>query len=199
MKTNLLSLILAVAFMASPAFAKSPTPVSVTAYDLITKVYGLIDYDISREQAESTLAGEINVSPTSEKKSMWLDSDDGFRISYYGMTPKLAAVAYFNDDVVSSYSYYFLFPYSPGMRDCVNLEQSLFTGSLLHEMKDFGLLVGMPDAGDVMFEAMGSYCDRHIHVGLFEETYPDESGRFILSLEVTPGSYAHNDYIMAGI
>lgn len=173
-------------------------PLQLTASDLVSKVYGVLDTGLSRHQAEKEIQNRMKLSPSAEDKSLWLDSAGGYRVSYYGMMPELSAVAYFDDDAISGYCYFFIFPYTSGNRESANVEQSLFTGSLLQEMNDVGLIIGMPDITDYIFEAMGSYQDKHIHVGLVEEANEDESGRFVLGLDVIPGSYTHNDAIMAG-
>lgn len=172
-------------------------PLQLTASDLVTKVYGVFDTGLSQSQTAEEVASRMKLTPSADRKSLWLDSADGYVVSYYGMMPQLSAVAYFNDQGVTNFCYFFIFPYSSGNRDTANLEQSLFAGSLLQEMNDVGLIIGMPDSTDAIFEAIGSYQDKHIDVRLLEEEELNESGRFILSLEVTPGSYSNYDYILA--
>ncbi len=183
-------------------------PVIVTAADLVTKIYGAIDIpsatsDKNVSQKEQILkAGRaMRLNPEEDETGVWLESAAGYRVSYDGMTPDVSAVAEFDDDHLSSFGYFFFFPYAAGQRDKANLSQCAFCGSLLQEMYDMGSIVGVPadedGIEDPLFTALGSYDGNHINVSLREQRKPDASGRFLLVVEVTPDVYNLYDSVMA--
>ena len=213
-----LSILMALAIMPSAASASNPVvaedaaslaaetgisaavatlPIQVTALDFVTKAYGFVDTDLSSDNAVKAASDRLNFAPSADNSGLWLDSADGYTISYYGMTPEVSAMAQFGDNGASEYCYFFLFPYEAGNREYANIDQSMFSGSLLQETSDIGLLVGVPDTTDAIMEAFGSYADHHINVRLTEETNPDESGRFILMLNIIPDAYSQADYMLA--
>lgn len=187
------------------------SPVIVTAADLVTKIYGAIDipsvgYDkeypvISQKQEILKEGKALHLHPEEDETGMWLDSTAGYRVSFSGMAPDVSAVAQFDNDDLSSFGYFFMFPYSAGQRDAANRSQCEFCGALLQEMFDMGSIVGVPvddDAiADPLFTALGSYDGNHINVSLREQRKPDASGRFLLVLEVTPDVYNLYDSVMA--
>lgn len=179
------------------ATAVTALPLELTAVDFITKVYGVLDTNLSEQKAMDEAKRSYNLTPAADSTGLWLDTADGYVVSYYGMTPYVSAVAHFDSDGASDYSYFFIFPYASGRRGAADYEQCAFSGSLLQEMQDVGLIVGVPDTTDSIFEAMGSYEGNHVNVRLVEEELPDNSGRFILMLAVTPGAYTISDEFVA--
>lgn len=190
--------------------AYAASPVIVTAADLVTKVYGAIDLPalssdskaLSQKETVAKAGKMLKLRPVVEDNNVWLDSDAGYLVSYSGMTPQVSAVAQFDDDSLSGFSYFFIFPYAVGGRDEANRNQCAFCGSLLQEMYDMGSIVGVPvdeeiQDPDPLFTALGSYEGNHINVSLREQTQPDASGRFLLVLEVTPNVYNLYDAVMA--
>lgn len=179
------------------ATAVAAMPLELTALDFVTKVYGVFDTGLSQNRTVEEAGRCLNLTPTADSTGLWLDSADGYAVSFYGMQPPVSAVAHFDDNGATGYCYFFLFPYSPGQWEEANRQQAMFCGSMLQEMNDFGLIIGVPDVSDAIFEAFGSYADNHINMRLCEECKPDMSGRFIFMLDITPRSFTHNDFIMA--
>ncbi len=180
----------------------SVSPVIVTAADLVTKVYGALPLTCTKEETVANAGKQLNLVPEADENDLWLDSDAGYTVSYSGMTPHVSAVAQFDDDTLSNFGYFFIFPYNAGCREEANRDQCAFCSSLLQEMYDMGSIVGVPvDEEDVtpdpLFSALGSYDGNHINVSLREQTQPDASGRFLLVLEVTPNAYNLYDAVMA--
>lgn len=186
-------------------------PVIVTAADLVTKIYGAIDIPsvnsgddsqaLSQKEEILNAGRAMRLNPEEDETGMWLDSTSGYHVSYSGMTPDVSAVAQFDNDNLSSFGYFFIFPYSAGQREHANRDQCAFCGSLLQEMYDMGSIVGVPveedSIADPLFTALGSYDGNHINVSLREQRKPDASGRFLLVVEVTPGVYNLYDSVMA--
>ena len=104
------------------------------------------------------------------------------------MTPDVSArAAYGDDDHITDYGFFFLFPYDGGGRDQANAEQAQFSGTLLQEMLDMGLAMDVDPLSDALFEVSGDYQQDLVDVRLVEEHNTDDgSGRFILILTVNP-------------
>lgn len=62
-------------------------PVEVTVGDLMGKVYGVVPADCSKRQCLAETAGMLRLSPEEDEGVFWLESDGGYRLSYYGQTP----------------------------------------------------------------------------------------------------------------
>lgn len=179
----------------------SASPIIVTAADLVTKVYGALPLTTTKEETIQNSCKQLNLLPESDENELWLDSDTGYCVSYSGMTPQVSAVAQFDDNALSSFGYFFIFPYTTECREEANRSQCAFCSSLLQEMYDMGSIVGIPVdedmAPDPLFSALGSYDGHHINVSLREQTLSEDSGRFLLVLEVTPNAYNLYDAVMA--
>ncbi|MDE5881299.1 MAG: hypothetical protein K2H60_06170 [Muribaculaceae bacterium] len=176
------------------------SPVIVTAADLVTKVYGALPLTDSKEETIQNSCKQLNLLPESDENELWLDSDTGYCVSYSGMTPQVSAVAQFDDNALSSFGYFFIFPYTTDCREEANRSQCAFCSSLLQEMYDMGSIVGVPvdeDTTSDLFSALGSYDGHHINVSLREQSLSEGAGRFLLVLEVTPNTYNLYDSVMA--
>lgn len=179
------------------------TPVIVTAADLMTKVYGAIEISDSKEETIAHASKQFNMIPEADNNDLWMDSDRGYAVCYSGMSPEVSAVAQYDDNKLRSFGYFFIFPYTSGCREEANQNQCSFCSCLLQEMYDMGSITGVPvddemdTTPDPLFEALGSYDGNHINVTLRELTQPDDSGRFLLVLEVTPNVYNLYDDVMA--
>lgn len=182
------------------------SPIIVTAADLVTKVYGTLDLPesgngtLSRKETAEKGVKALKVRPEIDETGIWFESTDGYRVNYSGMTPDVSAVAQFDKDSLSSFSYFFIFPYASGCREDANRNQCAFCSSLLQEMYDMNSIAGMAaDEGEdpSLFSALGSYDGNSINVTLREQTQPDASGRFLLILEVTPNAGNPYDSVMA--
>lgn len=208
MKARLLFTLLALAASLCPALAaepaSAPAPISVTAVDLITKVFGALAPSLSHEQACEEAANKLALVPELDETGLWLNPDSGYSVSYYGMTPEVYAVANFNENGASEYGYFFLFPYSGSDREWANSQQCVFCSSLLQEIYDLGLMVGIPDTTDSIFEAFGSYGTSQIAVSLNEQNahnlVPEaspEDGVFVVALSITPNAFPAAAGLMA--
>ena len=163
-------------------------PIQLTARDFITKVYGVISPQLSKDAASDQAFHILNVRPVEDEYGLWIETDDGYLINYYGMIPEVSArAAYGPTDALEEYGYFFLFPYSNGDRETANAEQSQFSGTLLQELLDMGLKMQVDDLSDALFEVNGDYDNDSIDVKLVEEhNTADNTGRFILILHVEP-------------
>lgn len=179
------------------AAVSAALPLELTAIDLVSKVYGVLDTGLSEKEVIKEAAADYNLTPSADSEGLWLDSADGYVVSYYGMTPPVSTVAHFDEDGASDFTYFFLFPYPSGKRAMADRQQCQFCGYLLQEMSDLGLAVGVPDVTDSIFEVFGSYIDNHLNVRLSEMVNDDESGMFVVSLTVIPNSYYNSDNILA--
>lgn len=201
MKPLYLSLaILALALGSGNMKAEISTPLQLTAMDMVTKAFGLLDPSMGEKEAVETMSREWNVTPQNDSTGWWMDASDGYSIDYYGMNPEVCAVANMGDSAIVNYTYFFLFPYTEECREEAVRNQSAFCGCLLQEMHDFGLLVGVPDSTDAIFECVGSYGGHHIDVRLTDDPKTGEEGGkgcFVVAVAVTPAVYNVNDYILA--
>lgn len=177
------------------------SPIIVTAADLVTKIYGGLPMTCTKEETMLNAGKQLHLLPEADENDLWLDSDAGYSVSYSGMTPQVSAVAQFDKDSLSNFGYFFIFPYSQDCREEANREQCAFCSSLLQEMYDMGSILGMTEdegtENETLFSALGNYEGNQINVSLREQTQPDASGRFLLVLEVTPGSGNPYDGVMA--
>lgn len=200
----LLAILTAVLGMALPAHAQDEAaagvlatqtpvtslqlPVELTAQDFITKVYGVLDARLTKQQILDASRMAISLIPEEDEYGLWLETDDGYSISYRGMCPDVSARAVFGDDNhVTDYGFFFLFPYEGGNRDKANSMQAEFAGTLLQEMMDMGIEMTQDTVSDALFEVSADYQQDLVDVRLVEEHNTDDnSGRFILILSVSP-------------
>lgn len=173
--------------------------VIVTAADLVSKVYGVLELPQTIEEVKQGVEKRMNVAPDADETGLWLDSDSGYQLSYSGMTPDMAAVAQFDDDNLSRFGYFFFFPYKTATRDDVNRAQCAFCSSLLQEMNDMGIVSGTAeDNDDSLFEVIGAYEGNMVNVMLKEQTANGrDGGRFLVILSVTPGAFTAADDMVA--
>lgn len=178
-------------------------PLDLTAGDFVTKVYGVIDPAASRGDVVRQAEHRLAMTPAADEFGLWLEKEDGYAVRYYGMEPDVTAMARFDNDSVSDFGFFFLFPYEDGRREEANRRQAEFCGSLLQEMHDIGLVLGVNSMSDALFEAMGDYAGRFVEVRLIEEKQdaaggtPDSDGRFVLILSVEPGAFTAADELRA--
>lgn len=144
-------------------------PLELTARDFVTKIYGVLDAGVSRDDCVSQSRALLDMTPGEDEYGLWLESADGFRIDYYGMQPEVSAMAGFEGDTLDRYGFFFLFPYEAGGRQTANGRQARFCGSLLQELHDMGLALGTTDARAAIFEAVGEYGPDVVEVRLMEE------------------------------
>ncbi len=168
--------------------ANARQPVEMTAEDLITKVYGLLDRTCSKAEMMKAVRQTTGLVPQEDEYGVWLDTGDGYTIDYYGLTPEVSARASYDEGgSLTDYGYFFLFPYASGDRASANAAQADFSGTLLQEMLDMELGMEADTVSDALFEASGEYGDISVDVRLVEEhNTGDKSGRFILILSLIP-------------
>lgn len=178
----------------------APLPaVELSAEDMMTKVYGVISPDVSKEQCSDMAHSILRLRPEEDNAALWLDSADGYVISYSGMQPEVSAMARFGEDSVSDFCFFFLFPYEKDSKDDSTRRQADFCGSLLQEMHDIGMMMGRNSASDDLFEAMGDYKGNFVDVRLMDDRHDGENGRYILILSVEPQGFTPADDIYADL
>lgn len=175
----------------------TPVPLHLTAVDLITKVFGTVDVSLTKIQACQAAKHHLNMIPTEEETGVWLDASDGYAIEYYGMSPRTTAMASFSDGGLEEFGYFFVFPFKSDEKEWANVTQCAFCSSLLQELYDLGLIVGVPDTTDSLFEVFGSYKDSHLTVSLNEHDYDNGTGVYVVSLGVVPHAFSESDFIAA--
>ena len=192
------------------AYARPSAPITVSASDLISKVYGVVSPSLSPEAMTDSVSDLISLTPSAEDDNLWLDSEEGFNLSYSDMAPETSAVACFDCDSLTNYAYFFIFPYE-NSRETANDRQAEFCGSLLQELYDLGLEMGLDstpvaaeitDNGDSLSMTLFSVCARHgldiIDITLQDQ--PDvDGGRFLVTLNVAPGGAGDNNMIWAAL
>lgn len=173
---------------AAASLTKRQIPVEVTAEDFITKVYGVLSPDRSRDELCEDCVNVLNLMPTEDNMGLWLDAADGYQLNYYGQQiPDVSAMAVIERDSVDHFGFFFLFPYNLTTKEEMNKRQSQFCGSLLQEMQDIGVIMGVNPEADALFEAVGDYKGNYVDVRLMDETLGSNSGRYVLFLECYPG------------
>ena len=160
-------------------------PVVLTAEDMITKVYGVVDPEVSKDECVRSSRALLGLTPEDDNGALWL--------------PDGSAMVRFGDSKVSDFGYFFLFPYASGDKRERIREQADFCGSLLQEMADIGLPMDLNTATDDLFEAVGDYKGNFVDVRLLEEKGDADSGRYILILSIEPGAFTPADDVMADL
>lgn len=194
-----------------------PVAVSVTARELFTKVFGVASHSLTSDELKREAIRVLNMVPAEDEGGLWLDSSDGYCVSYYGMTPRVSAVAMFDnpEGPVSNFCYFFLFPYAGATRERANFEQCAFCSSLLQEMDDIGMDMGCPESTDALFEASGNYGENLVNIRLIDQnteagtegsaaTVADKAGRgdaaggsYVVVVYVEPRAFTEADNWMA--
>ena len=106
-----LAVIIIMSLSSTAAYARNNVK-SITAEDLVTKVYGALSPECSKAELLGGCVSEFNLSPSEEDNGMWLDSSEGYCLSYYGMiVPQVSAIASIERDSVANFGFFFLFPY----------------------------------------------------------------------------------------
>ena len=174
-------------------------PVSLTAGDMVTKVYGVIDPESGKEECVARTRNLLSLHPQEDEGVLWLETADGFVVDYYGMQPGVSAMARYDtpDAGVTDYGFFFLFPYTTDTRRQSIDMQSEFCGLLLQEMADCGLVMDLNTVTDDLFEAVGEHRGSLVDVRLLDDKQTPDSGRYILILSIEPGAFTPSDDILA--
>lgn len=168
--------------------------IPVTGEDLVSKAYGAISASNSKDQAIRDSEAVINMTPTEEDNYLWLDSNDGYRLDYNGMSPSVSAMIRLENDSIKDYGFFFLFPYSEGGKRCVTSDQCQFSTTMLQEFEDMGLNLGANPYTSDLFEVNGNYTDNYVAVRLIDDA---EGERYILMLSVEPVAISTSDLVAA--
>ncbi len=174
-------------------------PVELTAEDLVSKVYGVVDPGVSKDECVRKSCELLRLTPEDDSGALWLETAGGYGVNYYGMIPDVSAMARFGDEKVSDFGYFFLFPYSAGDRQSGIRGQTDFCASLLQEMTDIGLSMDLNTETDDLFEAVGDYKGSFVDIRLLDDRKENGSGRYILILSGEPGAFTPADDITADI
>lgn len=174
---------------AGSSLAKHRIPMVVTAEDFITKVYGVLTPDRTKGELCQDCANILSLIPAEDNMGLWLDSADGYQLNYYGQKiPDVSAMATIENDSITNFGFFFLFPYEDTNKEATNQRQCLFCGSLLQEMQDIGVIMGVNTEADALFEATGDYKGNFVDVRLMDESTGENTGRYVLCLMVEPGT-----------
>ncbi|MDE7441257.1 MAG: hypothetical protein K2M69_03720 [Muribaculaceae bacterium] len=178
--------------IAAQSSSDSKDAIRVSGHDLITKAYGMIPAVNSREATIDLSEAVMNLTPSEEEENLWLDTSDGYSISYNGMTPDVSALVRLQNDSISDYGFFFLFPYSKEDKQCATAEQVDFSKTMLQEFQDLGLDLGANPYTQDLFEVNGDYTDNFIALRLIDDS---EGERYILMLSVEPNAMSEADRI----
>ncbi|MDE7438767.1 MAG: hypothetical protein K2M93_09820 [Muribaculaceae bacterium] len=178
--------------------ARRAIPVNVTAKDFVTKVYALFSPDHTKDELCEDCQNVLRLLPSEDNMGLWLDSADGYHLNYYGQTiPGVSAMANVENDSVTNFGFFFLFPYNDVTREEMDRRQARFCGSLLQEMQDIGAVMGVNTASDALFEASGDYNGNFVDFRLLEEATGANTGRYVLYLTVEPHAFTAADSLAA--
>ena len=168
--------------------------IQVSGHDLLTKAYGTINSVNSSEGTIDLARKEMKVIPTKAEDYLWLDSSNGYNLDYYGMSPEVSALVRLENDSISDYGFFFLFPYSDSDKMCVTADQVDFSTVLLQEFQDMGMDMGANPYTNDLFEVNGNYTENYVAMRLIDDS---EGGRYILFLSVEPNAVGEMDKVMA--
>lgn len=159
--------------------------IQVSGRDLLTKAYGTIAAVNSSEGAIRMAAEEMNLTPSRENDYLWVDSSEGYNLEYKGMSPDVSALVRLENDSISDYGFFFLFPYADSTED-----QAKFSLAMLEDFEKIGVDLGANAYTSDMFEVSGDYSDNYLAMRLIDDT---EGERYILFLSVEPNAISEAD------
>lgn len=157
--------------------SRSMMPVEVNVNDLLSKVYGLSDCRLDSVSCIENVVERIGMMPVEDEFGYWLDSADGYRLSYSGMAPEVSSMAKFHKGKIRDFAFFFMFPYADGERDWANVRQARFAGNMLQEINDMGLDIAAD--GSDYFTAVTEYDEHPVQLFLRED-----DGQFILGVHI---------------
>lgn len=198
----LLSMISLSGWANNPSNLSVANPVTVKGTDLIEKVYGVINPNSSEAECREGVRGYFTLTPTEEDGSEWLSSDNGFYLTYQGITPEADAMARYEKGEIAGYGYIFYFPYEAEGRRSANDCQCEFCSALLQELADNGMTLGADQNTDALFHVRGESALSDFDVVLREEIEhetvttelaageipADRKGCFVLMISVEPSN-----------
>lgn len=172
-------------------------PLDLTAADFVTKVYGVLDPGLDSTRTSSSASERLGITPTADNTGLWIETADGYCVSYYGLQPECSAMASFDEGAVSDFAFFFLFPYTGENREEARRAQAEFCGSLLQELADIGAAMGLNEMYPGLFEAVGEYAGNLVEVRLDDQPDASEGPRYVLSLRVEPRAFTAADDLAA--
>lgn len=170
-------------------------PVEVSGIDLLSKAYGIAECELDSAGCFEKVVRTTGLLPLPDEYGYWLDSADGYRLSYGGMIPDVSALARIADGQVGDFAFFFIFPYSEGERDWANRRQAEFCGSLLQELSDCGLPMEASNTGEYLPMTDDDIAEveqgvEYYNVATRHQTHPvdillrEDPGQFILAIHV---------------
>lgn len=196
-KTGLIALIISML----PIFAKNlkaengdGVPIDVTATDLVSKVYGVLEPTLDKESLINEAGRIMLLVPVEDEGKLWLDSTAGYVLRYCGMQPEVSACAAYDEagKKLSDYTYFFMFPYKMTDRKRVNEAQCEFCETLLKEMRAAGMNPGSNLLTEELFEVEGNYGNKNVNVRLLNDIQSLDSGEYLVIMQVVPLSGAED-------
>lgn len=167
----------------------APAP-EVTASDMMTMVYGMIDPSADRGECLEACKDVAGVVPEDEGEYVWLD--EGYALNYRGMQPEVAAVARFEDgesgEKVRDYCFFFQFPYKEKSEQCE------FSETLLRDIHSVGGNPGVNVNSDDLYDVVAVYGGGLVDVRLVDDA---DASRYVVILSVEPGAFGAEDDVAA--
>lgn len=185
--------------------AAGAEPMEVKASDLIEKVYCLADPASGMMQCRKMACEHFSSAPFQDEGAEWMSADEGFVVSYEGMTPESEAMARYENGMVTGYGYIFYFPYAADCREMANGKQCRFCSALLDELTDMGIVFGADPMTESLFDVVGMFQGGDVRLTLNEDVTnetitpdlqagaipADREGQFILLMSVVPAHAAN--------
>lgn len=182
--------------------AMAGNTVRVNAADLIGKVYGVADPNVSENDCRRQASEALQMIPTLDEGAEWISSDNGYVLVYEGLSPEVEAMALYDRGEVAGYGYIFYFPYEAKERETANTHQCEFCSALLQELTDMGMALGSDSESDSLFDVEGVFSGGDVRLTLREEVESetvtpylqsgiipvDRQGQFILMINVVPSN-----------
>ena len=110
--------------------AQQAGQVSLTAGDMVSKVYDIVDPDAHKEECVHQARKVLGLTPQEDSDALWLESADGFVVDYYGMRPQVSAMARYDNGSerkgVADYGYFSYFLIRPTPRQAASAASQNF-------------------------------------------------------------------------
>ena len=161
--------------------------IQVSGHDLLTKAYGTVSAVNSSKGTIRMATEEMNLTPSRENDYLWVDSAEGYNLEYKGMSPDVSALVRLENDSISDYGFFFLFPYDNSSED-----QAKFSLTMLEDFEKMGIDLGANAYTSDMFEVSGDYSDNYMAMRLINDP---EGERYILFLSVEPNAISEADRV----
>lgn len=191
--------------LSSKNVAKLRLPLDLTAEDFVTKVYGVFNPSISGKELSESSDKILSLIPEQDEMGLWLNTDQGYNLRYYGMTPpETTAMARLEHDSITDFGFFFIFPYDNSSKAEANRLQSDFCGALLQELHDIGVILSSDQQSADLFDVTGEYKGHFLNARLIDEASysktsgnQDGAGRYILMLSIEPKGFGAADNLAA--